>query len=218
MTKIASFLLPLILLLFTNCSGPGNSKFIAEPISLSVEPEEVSPQTQLSERIKAELNTGIFQPDIVLDFRLGMTKNEVIRQMQKLLREQKLVRRKIKTGRNALVYQLPLPRLGKIDVYFDFYYSEGKLSKVESIPQLPPNKTIEDLLTDCAEVFETKYGVPHVIFPRNNTAATCARYIWVNGNRQVELTCTNEQVLFVYSDLVALQKGITPMKEDEPAI
>lgn len=204
-------MLCLFVFFLTSCSPKSSPISKPEILEIKDSTEAPSPETQLSEHIKKQLEIGIHKNIIILDFRFGMTKAEVVKQMQKLEREQKIVKRKGKGNRNAFVYELPLPKIGEVDVYFNFYYTEGKLSKVESYPRPPEGKTMQDLLTGCAEVFETKYGIPDVIFPRKDDNS-CAKYFWIEGNRQIELNCNPEKVIFAYSDLRVEKNSILPEK------
>lgn len=213
MNKIPPLLLCLFLFLGMGCSPNNTEMPTPEMPKNKASIEDTSPETQLSELVKKELKLDKQKNNIILNFQFGMTKKEVVRHMQKLEKEKKIVKRKAKSDRNDFVYLLLVPQIGEVDVYFDFYYHEGKLSKVESYPSLPKDKTLEDLLTGCAEVLETKYGMPHVIFPRKDDKS-CANYFWIESNRQIELHCNEKAVTFIYSDLKVYQKALMPEKTD----
>jgi len=214
MTNQVLVLLYISFLLLTACSSHSVSSPQIETIDNDLTRDQtISPEKELKDLVEAELATGVYNDKIILDFRLGMHRNQVKQHMQQLLRQQKVVRRKTSKNRNALVYQLPLPKIGKVDVYFDFYYHKQRLYKAVCYPRIPAHKSVEDLLTACAEVFETKYGIPNVIFPAIQSH-TCAHYYWVAGNRQIELSCPNKKVTFSYLDARQDQKQLIPDKVD----
>ncbi len=154
-------------------------------------------ETRLEHRIDSQLSLGIRKDTVILGFRFGMTKQQVVRQMQKQLRAGKIIRRKSKGNRFALVYQLPLEAYGKVDTYFDLYYDKGKLSKIDCYPRIPKDASKEELFQACVEVFELKYGATDL----QAATGSCPAHYWISANRQIEIACSSEKVVISYFDL-----------------
>lgn len=149
---------------------------------------------------------------IIASFELGMTKREVTKHMLRMKQKKHLVRVQKSENRFEYVYQLRLAS-GKSNTYMDFEYSRNggvyqticKPSKFKKVSQSAFLAEVHDLLTEW-------YG-PHS-FQLPNTKG-CARYVWITGNRHIDLYCNSKSVEFIYTDLnVKKPAKIAPTTSD----
>lgn len=135
---------------------------------------------------------------IIASFELGMTKREVTKHMLRMKQKKHLVRVQKSKNRFEYVYQLKL-NSGRSNTYMDFEYARNggvyqticKPSKFKKLSKSAFLAEVHELLTDW-------YG-PHN-FQLPNTKG-CSQYVWITGNRHINLHCTSKGVEFIYTDL-----------------
>lgn len=150
-------------------------------------------QIELSNRSKSK---GV--ETIIASFELGMTKREVTKHMLRMKQKKHLVRVKKSTNRYEYVYQLRLAS-GKSNTYMDFKYSRsGGVYQTTCKPSKFRKKSKSAFLAEVHDLLTDWYG-PHN-FQLPNTKG-CARYVWITGNRHIDLYCTSKSVEFIYTDL-----------------
>jgi len=171
-----------------NDNGAYNTADLQEDID-----SRMQEQIELSNRSKSQ---GV--ETIIASFELGMTKREVTKHMLRMKKKKHLVRVKKSKNRYEYVYQLKLAS-GKSNTYMDFKYGRSggayqatcKPSKFRKTSKSAFLAEVHDLLTEW-------YGAHDFQLP--NTKG-CARYVWITGNRHIDLYCTSKSVEFVYTDL-----------------
>lgn len=135
---------------------------------------------------------------IIASFELGMTKREVTKHMLRMKQKKHLVRVKKSTNRYEYVYQLRLAS-GKSNTYMDFKYSRsGGVYQTTCKPSKFRKKSKSAFLAEVHDLLTEWYGAHNFQLP--NTKG-CARYVWITGNRHIDLYCTSKSVEFVYTDL-----------------
>lgn len=149
---------------------------------------------------------------IIASFELGMTKREVTKHMLRMKQKKHLVRVKKSANRYEYVYQLRLES-GKSNTYMDFEYSRnGGVYKTVCKPSKFKKKSKSAFLAEVHELLTEWYG-PHN-FQLPNTKG-CSRYVWITGNRHIDLYCTSKSVEFIYTDLnIKKPAKISPSSSD----
>ncbi|MBL4649598.1 MAG: hypothetical protein JKY03_07695 [Aureispira sp.] len=150
-------------------------------------------QIELSNRSKSK---GV--ETIIASFELGMTKREVTKHMLRMKKKKHLVRVKKSTNRYEYVYQLRLAS-GKSNTYMDFKYARnGGVYQTTCKPSKFRKKSKSAFLAEVHDLLTEWYGAHNFQLP--NTKG-CARYVWITGNRHIDLHCTSKSVEFIYTDL-----------------
>lgn len=184
----------------------GNGTYNTADLQEDME-SRIQEQIELSKRSKSQ---GV--ETIIASFELGMTKREVTKHMLRMKKKKHLVRVQKSKNRYKYVYQLRLAS-GKSNTSMDFKYSRSggvyqatcQPSKFRKTSKSAFLAEVHDLLTDW-------YG-PHD-FQLPNTKG-CARYVWITGNRHIDLYCTSKSVEFVYTDLnIKKPAKIVPAESD----
>jgi hypothetical protein len=135
---------------------------------------------------------------IIASFELGMTKREVTKHMLRMKQKKHLVRVKKSTNRYEYVYQLRLAS-GKSNTYMDFKYSRsGGVYQTLCKPSKFRKKSKTAFLAEVHELLTEWYGPHSFQLPKTKGGA---RYVWITGNRHIDLYCTSKGVEFVYTDL-----------------
>lgn len=150
-------------------------------------------QIELSNRSKSK---GV--ETIIASFELGMTKREVTKHMLRMKQKKHLVRVKKSTNRYEYVYQLRLTS-GKSNTYMDFKYGrDGGVYQAICKPSKFRKKSKSAFLAEVQDLLTDWYGPHNFQLP---TTKGCARYVWITGNRHIDLYCTSKGVEFIYTDL-----------------
>jgi hypothetical protein len=153
----------------------------------------------LKSKIQSELGTAVKQLDLVAGFQFGMNAQQVERHTEKMAGRQVL--RKVKKGKGKLefVYQMPTKdKNSKIDAYLDAEYHAGGLYRMPCRINTPKGNSGADYIQEIAGFFNEWYGKYSFELPDYNG---CKRYVWISGNRHIELRCESSHLSFVYTDL-----------------
>ncbi len=135
---------------------------------------------------------------MIAGFELGMTKREVKKHMLRMKQKNHLVRIQKSANVFEYVYQLKL-KSGKSNVYLDFEYSrKGGVYKAVCNPTKFKKQSKSKFLKEVKDLLTEWYGAYNFKLP--NTKG-CGRYVWISGNRHIDLYCTSKGVEFVYTDL-----------------
>lgn len=150
-------------------------------------------QIELSNRSKSK---GV--ETIIASFELGMTKREVTKHMLRMKQKKLLVRVKKSTNVYEYVYKLRLAS-GKSNTYMDFKYGRnGGVYQTTCKPSKFRKKSKSAFLEEVHDLLTDWYG-PHSFQLPNTKGAP--RYVWITGNRHIDLYCTSKSVEFIYTDL-----------------
>lgn len=135
---------------------------------------------------------------MIAGFELGMTKREVKKHMLRMKQKKHLVRVKKSAKVFEYVYQLKL-KSGKSNTYMDFEYGRnGGVYKAVCKPSKFRGKSKSKFLEEVHDLLTEWYGPHNFQLPNSKT---CAHYVWITGNRHIDLYCTSKNVEFVYTDL-----------------
>ncbi len=190
-----NILLLFISLIFISCGG-GAGETAKEEV-VDDRPLEV----QLAERIKEEMENGERNDTCILDHVFGMSRMDVVRYKNKLVKKKKVYGVFKTKNTRVFVYDLKLPKDGKLRVYFDTFYYEDELYRIECLPKIPKNSSPESVLEQTVSLFKKKYGPADFVIPIEEQEE-CARYIWVKGNQQIELKCDDKEMMISYTDSI----------------
>jgi hypothetical protein len=170
-----------------------------------------TPKT-LEQHIQEQLANGEENDTIVLDFVFGMSKRDVYKHTKKLAsaKYKKMYKIEKRKGVWEYVYDLRLREAGKLRTYFEAFYHDNELYKVECLPRLKKDQVPAEVLAEILSNFEMKYGKPHFSIP-DQLDENCVNHIWVDGNRQVELGCHKDKVSIYYPDLPMAAKAAKEM-------
>jgi len=135
---------------------------------------------------------------MIASFELGMTKREVKKHMLRMKQKGHLVRVQKSANVFEYVYQLRLKK-GKSNTYLDFDYSrKGGVYKAVCKPTKFKGYSNSKFLREVKKLLTEWYGEPNFQLP---STRDCDRFVWISGNRHVDLYCTSKSVEFVYTDL-----------------
>ena len=149
-----------------------------------------------SELAKEERNDTIF-----LDFYFGMTETELEAHLKKLKRQGKIYLNE----KNSYEYlfdfgESGFPKQGKGTFSAEYY--NDLLYKFYISVKTDDGVAYNDLLQmKFPIIFMSKYGNP--LERENYMSEIVPEYIWVNGNRMIEITQGIDDVRIIYTDLIA---------------
>lgn len=176
-----------------------NPQIIEQPTEPLV---ERSPEEQLQKDINSliveQLQSSKKVERLVSGFSFGMSKKQVVRHKDKMVKKGTMRKIKKTSTRYEYVYRLPLPHSGKVTTYLDFEYDQGGLFKSICRPKTPSKSNTSDFLNEVKTLLTDWYGNPSFQFPTYNS---CERYVWIEGNRHIDLHCEVKGVVFTYTDL-----------------
>lgn len=179
---------------------------IQSEINSTIEQEVQTAQKSSSKRVES----------IIAGFELGMNSREVKVHMLRLKQKNILVRVQKSANLFEYVYQLPL-KSGASNTYLDFKYNRaGGLYKALCQPNMLKGVSKSRFIKEVKNLFIEWYGKPNFEIPNHKD---CERYIWIDGNRHIDLYCTSKSVEFVYTDLtVEIPANIQGGGDDRPDV
>ncbi len=175
------------------------------------EPKEVDPYANMTpeEQLHHRIQEGMKEEandTLILDHVFGMSRMDVVRYKNKLVKKKKVYGVYKTKNTRVFVYDLKLPEDGKVRVYFDTFYHEDELYRIECLPKIPKKSSDEKVLVQTLKLFKKKYGPPHVVIPiEDEDKEGCDRHIWVFQNQQIELNCDGKEMMIAYTDSVREQ-------------
>jgi len=131
-------------------------------------------------------------------FELGMTRREVKKQMLRMKQKRHLVRIKKSKNRYEYVYQMNL-KSGRSNTYKDFKYSKrGGVYKAIYHPSKFRGMSKAEFMGEVRDLLVNWYGKADFELPSKNG---CSRYVWIKGNRHLDLYCIQKSIEIVFTDL-----------------
>jgi len=170
--------------------------------------------------IKEGLSSGKSFKEAIPGYQFGMQAEDIKKAHKKLARKGKVERFKSGKSRKEGAYAYRLPVAGEaLPIIFDFEYSEeAGLYAGKGLIRLEEEQNSTDVLNVTADLFNKWYGQPSFELPVHNY---CKRYLWVEGNRLVDLACELDGVQVRFYNLeegmpnLFDEKGKTPEKQKE---
>ncbi|WP_258100813.1 hypothetical protein [Marinoscillum pacificum] len=162
-------------------------------------------------KVEQEINSGIRNDTIFLGYRFGMSEKEFISWTKKLIRDKKLY----ENENRQVAYKMTLDDnnfLATAEAVFSPEYFEGKLYKL-NISVEPTDHTVIALTQiQLVKIFSDKYGFyDHT---ENSVIDDSKDYIWIDGNRQIEIIKGFSDARIFYTDLTA-ERSLNQLKEIE---
>lgn len=177
----------LLVLFFASCSKPNRWQIIHE-------------------KENSELATGVKNDTIFLGFVFGMSRSEVNSRLEKLAKSDKLTRNQITGYTYTFHFDLPESAEAMIRPYF---FNDSLYSFLLDVS----NDKIylaELVQLKLANMFIHKYGsgiiVPSMLDEKKND------YIWINGNRRIEVNAPTSSSFFVQYINVPIERRIDDIK------
>lgn len=167
------------------------------------------------ERLQAEINLMIDEQievsnaiqskrvlTMIAGFELGMSRGEVKKHFLNMKQKKHLIRvRKRSTGSKKVyeyVYPLPLES-GRANTQFNFEHQRGGgVYKLICEPRKPRRQNKTKFLAEVHQLLTEWYGPHNFQLPNQHG---CERYVWIAGNRHLDLYATAKDVKFAYTDL-----------------
>lgn len=188
--------LTLALLIFSACNSdkPSSKPAVLVDTDKSVQRGE-QPMTEaeatamaVQTAIKEGLSSGKSFKEAIPGYQFGMQAEDIKKVHKKLARKGKAERFKSGKSREEGAYAYQLPVAGEaLPIIFDFEYSEeAGLYAGKGLIRLEEGQNSADVLNVTADLFNEWYGKPSFELPVHNY---CKRYLWVEGNRLVDLAC-----------------------------
>lgn len=169
-----------------------------EPVEVLTVEEQL--QKDINSLIEEQLQSSKKVERLVSGFSFGMSKKQVVRHKDKMVKKGTMRKVKKTSTRYEYVYRLPLPHSGKVTTYLDFEYEQGGLFKSVCRPQTPRKSNTKDFLAEVKTLLTDWYGNPTFQLPSYNS---CEHYVWIEGNRHIDLHCEVKGVVFTYTDLTS---------------
>jgi len=168
--------------------------------------EEEIPLTleeQIAIKISDELAKNERNADIILDHQFGMTRKEVFQHKNKLEKGKRIYGIFKTKNTRIFVYDLNLrgeAGINKMPVYFDTFYHENRLFRMECKPKIPKGKDIQQVQDAIINLYEKKYGKPDFYVP-TDTISNYQTAMWIQLNQQIEISRDEKEVMMSYTDL-----------------
>ncbi len=164
-------------------------------------PEQVlSLEEQIDLKKKTELASGIINDIVILDHVFGMTKKEVYQHKNKLFKKKKIYGIYKTKNTRIFAYDLKTEHFDKLTLYFDAYFHNDEMYRMECIPKLKKNEDLKKVQSDLVDLYEIKYGAAHFEIPQD-TVKNFYSNLWINGNQAIEIERNEEEVIISYTDL-----------------
>lgn len=180
-----------ILLLLSACGGGQAAK-------------EEAPELSLEEQIQIKIGDELAKDErddvIILDHEFGMTRHEVFKQKNKLMKEKRIYGIYKTKDTRIFVYDLNLKNIGKLVTYFDTFYHDDKLFRMECKPKLSKDQDVQEIQDAMVKLYSKKYGAPDFYVP-TDTINDFKTAMWIKLNQQIEISRDEKEVMMSYTDL-----------------
>lgn len=159
---------------------------------------------------------------MIAGFEMGMSRREVQKHFLRMKQKKHLVRVKTQQRQGsskthyAYVYRLPLES-GRSNMTFDFKHKrKGGVYKLICQPQQLRKLKKDEFVEEIRTLLDEWYGPYDFKLPN---LEGCGRYVWIAGNRHLDLYATPTGVEFVYTDLhVEIPPNIEGGGEERPVV
>ncbi|MCH2045880.1 MAG: hypothetical protein MK212_17310 [Saprospiraceae bacterium] len=176
-------------------------------------------QVDVNQKIEEELASKKRVDKLICGFEFGMNVKAMKRHADKMINRGNMrkINKKISKTKTKRIYLYKMPFGDKknrktIDTDLDTELKSGAITKVMGTMRTPRGQSTENTLQQTKDLFTEWYGAPAFELPNMNN---CARYIWINGNRHIDLHCELQGVVFTYSDLTdELPSEFAPMPKN----
>lgn len=158
----------------------------------------MTPEEEFHARVQDGLKEDA-NDTLILDHTFGMSRMDVVRYKNKLVKRKKVYGVYKTKNTRVFVYDLKLPKDGKTRVYFDTFYNENELYRIECLPKIPKSSTPQKIMDQVLSIYKKKYGPPHVVLPLEDLEG-CDRHIWVYSNQQIEIRCDEKETMISYTE------------------
>jgi len=156
-----------------------------------------------SEIVQNELKSGKRNDKIFLGFSFGMTKTDFDKRLQELIDSSIIY--KNANDSNVLTYDLVVDQITKLQCTFSPDFYENKLYKLGvSAKSQDSYISPEIIAVQLQMAFVNKYGIPDIEQPML-IVEDFTEYIWINGNRKIEILCGLDDGRIYYEDLSVLE-------------
>lgn len=175
---------------------------------------------QAENLINTELTKNIKNNTIFLGLRYGMGIEEVHNYFQDLVNQGKLLllpHEYISDKGKIYMYKFDFgnetPLLQNVMATFKTYYIKDELYKLRISVESDKDSSLQTLKSKLKEVYVLKYGENYM--KRENIYNNSEGYVWNDGNNMIEISeGLNNNILIIYTDLVALNKNDeTPLEK-----
>lgn len=162
-------------------------------------------------KVEQELNSGIRHDTIFLGYRFGMTENDFIAWTRELVKDEKLYQ----NDSRQLAYKMTFDEnnfLASAEAVFSPDYFEGKLYKLSISVESTEHSVPELTQLQLVGIFTDKYGFyDHT---EKSLLDDSKDYIWIHGNRQIEIIKGISDARIFYTDLHA-ERFLEQQQENE---
>lgn len=203
-----------------NSDNPNkDTKFIVDTDSSTNRGEaNISEQEQtmmkIYAHIEAEKKSGKVYKEVFPGYDFGMNAKQIERTNKKMARKGEVEKYR-KAQKRTYVYAYNMPIMGgDAPALFNFAFDkDGKMFKGEGVIKVPAGSSTLDILNVTADLFNEWFDAkPTFELPSYNN---CARYVWVTGNRLVDLRCELEGVVVSFYNL---EEEVPNLFEQAPVV
>jgi len=183
-------LAPLIGLMACNSDTPSDEV-------TQIEPEE---KINKIEVINEALTSGIRHDTIFLDFRFGMSKNQVVSWVKNLSYQKKLYK-----DQSAYVYDFKLNDAKDIKLKTNFKMNYHKNKLYEMVLKIIPepkhdSATFVTSFSAFQKLFRKKYGSPDIVEKSEIYPNDLENMMWIDGNLSIYLESYEDKILIAYTN------------------
>jgi len=161
---------------------------------------QLSLQEQIELKKKNELALGVIQDTVILDHVFGMSKKEMYQHKNKLFKDKRIYGIYKTKNTRIFAYDIKTKNFDKLTLYFDAYFHNDEMYRMECIPKLKNNEDLAEVQSDLISLYQVKYGAPHFKVP-TDTINNIHTALWFNGNQAIEISQDEEQVTVSYIDM-----------------
>ncbi len=205
MQKLLFFAL-IATLFLSSCNNdtPNQAKFVVDadnaPHRGEAKNEDDKLMTKIFAQIEAEKASGKTYKEVFPGYSFGMNAKQIDRTHKKMAKKGEVEKYK-KAQKRSYAYAYLMPIMGgDIPTLFNFAFNDkGQMFKGEGVIRVPAGSSSLDILNVTADLFNEWFdSKPAFELPTYNY---CARYIWITGNRLVDLRCEVEGVAVAFYNL-----------------
>lgn len=178
-------------LLIYSCS---NSSVEEKPVP------KLSLEEQIELKKKNELATGVLNDTVILDHVFGMSKKEIYKHKNKLHKNKRIYGIYKTRNTRIFAYDLKTKNFDKLTLYFDAFFHNDEMYRMECIPKLKNKEDLAEVQNDLIDLYELKYGKAHFTVPQD-TANNIYSKLWITNNQTIEINRDEKEVVISYTDM-----------------
>jgi len=190
--------------------------------------EELTETEKLQQNVGQYMDEQLAKPgkvmDIIAGFKFGMNKKKVSEHRENMVRKGVLKKKKKSSSSSKTIseyiFQFRISTKKTVDTYLDFEYTaeeerQGAVYQATCNFKTPKGESTSSLIEETKAKFVEWYEEPAFDLPSENG---CSHYLWIDGNRHIELKCGADGVQAVYTDMSHERPEVEIAVVNEPQV